>query len=348
MTYKILCAGPLWRGSNANGLFYALGRLGHVIKIIDDRYYFNFEHNSNKGRLIERIFRNYNISSYNKSILNNIEQLKPDIFLVFKGAFVLPETVVHIKKSGIFTANFYPDVSFTAHTSILPETLKQYDLIFTTKTFGIEDMKTTLGVERVHFVPHGFDPNVHREFNVKELKSNPQSSDVSFIGGYSQKKSDILLHLKNRLDWIDLKIYGEKWDRNPYGHLQSSIQGFGITNDFYTLAIQASKINLGLLHEQVSGASSGDKITSRTFHIPGSGGFMIHERTDEIHNYFEEDREIVCFETHEELSDKTSFYLKNEQAREKIRIEGHARAWKDHKLDNRAERVLEIMSNHLS
>jgi hypothetical protein len=36
--FKILCVGPLWRGSNAGGLFKALARQGSLIEIIDEFY----------------------------------------------------------------------------------------------------------------------------------------------------------------------------------------------------------------------------------------------------------------------------------------------------------------------
>ncbi len=116
-----------------------------------------------------------------------------------------------------------------------------------------------------------------------------------------------------------------------------------VLGDLYALAINSSKINLGLLSEQVKGASSGDQITSRTFHIPASGGFLLHERTDEVSNYYIEDKEITCFGNKEELISKIRFYLEHESERMKIKMEGHKRALKDHSLDNRAKDLLKVI-----
>ena len=109
------------------------------------------------------------------------------------------------------------------------------------------------------------------------------------------------------------------------------------------LAIQKSKINLGLLSEIGKGSSSGDLITSRTFHIPGAGGFMIHERTDELLDIYSEGESVECFDSTEELNDKIKFYINNESIRQKIAIKGQEIVWKYHKSDDRAKEIIDIL-----
>ena len=57
------------------------------------------------------------------------------------------------------------------------------------------------------------------------------------------------------------------------------------------------------------GASSGDLITARTFHIPACGGFMLHERTAEVREFFDEGRECAMFEGAAEMVAKVGYYL---------------------------------------
>ena len=101
--------------------------------------------------------------------------------------------------------------------------------------------------------------------------------------------------------------------------------GYPVNGDLYALAINCSKINLGLLQEKASGASSGDLTTARSFHIPGSGGFMLHERSNEILSFYDEDKEISCFSSSEELVSKIEFYLKHDDMREEIAKQGYIR-----------------------
>jgi glycosyltransferase involved in cell wall biosynthesis len=345
--FKILCVGPQWRGSNAIGLFKALNRNGHLIEVVDENYYINLSNQSLKVKFIDKLFRSIHIQEFNKAILIKAQQLNPDIVLVYKGAFVTPETLVTLKSKGTLLANFYPDVSFHTHGSLLQKTLPIYNHIFTTKTFGIRDMGVQLGIKNSSFIPHGFDPEIHRPIDITNIDTSYFKADVSFMGTYSDKKAKYLHYLKSTLPNINLKIWGGNWQACKFENLKSSIMYQPIFGDLYILGILSSKINLGLLSEKVRGASDGDRITSRTFHIPGAGGFLFHEKNEESVNYFKEDEEAIFFEDESSLADKVKFYLENEDLREKIRVAGHQRAYRDHSLDNRAEMVTRILTTYL-
>ena len=337
--YKILCVGPQWRGSNAGGLFRALSRTGNLIAVVDENYYINLSNKSTKIKALDKVFRAWHIQEFNQAIIESAHRFKPDFLLIYKGAFVLPATLHQLKSKGIKLVNFYPDVSFRTHGSLLQNTLPMYDQVFTTKTFGLRDMKDQLGITVADFIPHGFDPDIHKPI-ADHFINDTFLCDVSFIGGWSVKKESILSGIKKALPNTTIKIWGSRWENCKIAALQSSIQGTDILGDLYALGILSSKINLGLLHERVEGASSGDKITSRTFHIPGTGGFMIHERTEEIVQYFEEDKEIVLFSEVSELIEKIKYYLNHDSARKSIAESGHQRALKEHSLDHRARLLI--------
>lgn len=338
---KILCVGPQWRGSNAGGLFRALARIGQLISVIDENYFINLSNRSLISKAISRVIRPFQIKEFNKAIISEASSFKPDYVLIYKGAFLLPETIHELKGRNITMVNFYPDVSFHTHGSLLARTLPLYQHVFSTKTFGVEDMRTQLGVKNATFIPHGFDPDIHRAIDLSSLNTSYFECDVSFIGGWSAKKEHYLEVLKSALPNLNLKIWGGRWNNCHSNILVPSIQNTSILGDLYSIAIQSSKINLGLLHEKVVGASSGDLITSRTFHIPGAGGFMLHERTSEVALYFEEDKEIACFDSPKELVDKVSFYLNNPFERDFICKQGHTRSIKEHSLDQRAFKLVE-------
>ena len=340
--YKMLCIGPQWRGSNAGGLFRAFSRCGNIVDIIDDRYFISLTSAEKSLKVLSLALRPLQVRSFNNHILKTAESFNPDIVFVFKGTFVLPGTVSVLKKKCILV-NFYPDVSFTAHGSLIPKTLPLYHHIFTTKTYGIIDMREKLGIKNSSFIPHGFDPDIHRSLKFNNFNTDKYKCDLSFIGGYSKKKGKHVSFIKASLPSLNIKVWGHKWQQYEGVPLGDAIQYDSITGDFYALAIQASKINLGLLHEEVRGASSGDKTTSRTFHIPGAGGFMVHERTDELLQFFHEDKEVICFSTLEELTEKVEYYLQNDKKRIEIQKQGTKRAWAEHKLDDRATEIVEFL-----
>lgn len=338
----ILCVGPQWRGSNAGGLFRAFSRQGCKIDIVDEFYEIPLRANSIVPKVIARLSRESFVKEYNQRVLDRVNIFKPQVILVYKGAFIRPATLSYLKDKGYFLVNFYPDVSFHTHGSLLKKTLPLYDIVFTTKTFGQTDMKDQLGVTESAFIPHGFDPDIHRP-----VRNNPGhfKCDVSFIGTWSAKKEHYLAAVVRAIPQIHLNIWGSQWERSnlPKKHLRHNT----VEGDLYALAISSSKINLSLLSEQVKGASSGDLITSRTFHIPGAGGFMLHERTSEVIKYFVENEEMDCFSDEIELIERVKYYLDNPVKRAEIAHCGHERACREHKLDHRALKLLEIIRERL-
>lgn len=337
---KVLAIGPLWRGSNAGGLFRAMSREGCLIKILDEFYYISLKTTRKLTKVFERLIRGLQMQEFNNAIKSEIALFHPDVVFVYKGAFVFPSTLQFAKERKCKLVLFYPDVSMTFHGKNIPRSLPFYDQVFTTKTFGIKDMEG-FGVKNTFFIPHGYDPEIHRPFEVSAEDYKIFGSDVSFIGTWSPKKEKWLAFLAEHLPDINLKIWGDQWSKSSSPVLKKAIQGRSIIGDFYPLAIQCSKINLGILSEKVSGASSGDLITSRTFHIPGSSGFMLHERNEESVLYYKENEEAAFFNGPEELVSKVREFLSDNQRREKIRVAGRRRAMADHSLDARAKTIIE-------
>jgi len=343
---KIVAVGPLWRGSNAGGLFHAMSREGCLIEVVDEFYFISLQTKKKFNKILERFIRPFQVTEYNEAIKKKINVFKPDVLFVYKGVFVLPSTLLYAREQGCKLALFYPDVSMTNHGSNIPKAIPLYDVIFTTKTFGITDMQKMFGVNNAHFIRHGFDPDIHRKLNL-QAEGKDFNCDVSFIGTYSPKKELWLARIKKNLPGIDLKIWGEQWSKATDPVLKDAIQYKAIVGDLYAMAIQSSKINLGILSEAVFGSSFGDFITSRTFHIPGSAGFMLHERNAESVLYFEEDKEAGFFDGPEEMVSKIDFYLTHPDIREKVRDAGYQRALRDHSLDARAREVIKQLNDIL-
>lgn len=344
---RILCVGPIWRGSNAGGMFKALSRQGHLIDIVDEYYYISFHASNITSKVVQRSIRHVQVREFNQAIRTAIDLFNPDVVFVYKGRFVQPETLDYAKSKGKKLALFYPDVSMKAHGKYIPLNIPRFDIVFTTKTFGITDMQNFYGVTNAHFIPHGFDPEIHRKYEISEQDMRNFGCDVSFIGTYSAKKERLLQKIKEQLPGVDLKIWGGQWEKCSVSILQDSIQHSTVLGDLYAIAIQCSRINLGILHEQVTGASSGDLITSRTFHIPGSGGFMLHERNEESVQYFIDNEEVGFFDGEIDIVTKVKYYLENSAVREKVCLGGYHRALRDHSLDERSQRVAKHLADLL-
>jgi spore maturation protein CgeB len=277
------------------------------------------------------------VAEYNAELRATAERLKPDLFFVFKGDMVQRATIDAIRAGGAISIQFYPDVSFRTHGSCLPEALPAYDWVFTTKSFGLHDMSAQLGVSNASLLHHAFDPEVHRPNDLRASDTKRLACDASFIGTHSAKKQAILSAMAASAPDVAIRVWGAQWPRQIAG---LEVQGCGIMGVEYAKAIQASRVNIAILSEAREGASSGDQITARSFEIPACGAFMLHERTQEAMDHFEDGVECVFFDSAYDLAEKTRYYLAHPEERESIARAGRNKVLANHSVDDRVAVVL--------
>lgn len=333
---RILAVSALWQGANDYAFVRAFRRMGHSVRTVSEQEYLP-AWRSRPLRLVRRILRDRIVADYNRALLHEAKMLRPDLLFVFKGAFVKAATLRAIREMGTICIQYYPDVSFRTHGSYLPEALPEYDWIFSTKSFGLKDMADQLSVTNCSFLPHAFDPETHVTVACSPFDAERYACEVSFVGNHSPKKQKIIENLKKAMPGLSLKVWGPvAWKVLP--DLYQNQPVFGRE---YAKAITLSKINLALLSEQRPGASSGDLITSRTFHIPASGGFMLHERTVETEEHFEDGKECVLFSDHDEMIDKIHYYLAHDDERCAIAAAGRQRCLDSgYSTDDRARVII--------
>jgi spore maturation protein CgeB len=337
---RILMVTDLWQGSDSYAIARAFRRFGHSVTIVSDSTYYGREWRHPLLRAARKLLRPIIARDFNDALIRNAQSLQPHLLFVCKGLLVEPEAIRAAKRAGALTALWWPDVSFFAHGPSIPRTVPQYDWIFTTKSFGLADLKSRFGVTKASFLPHAFHPEVHRKFRCDASDHERYGCDVSFIGTWSPKKQALIEALVAGMPGVKLKIWGMQWEKAGRG-LAHWVESREVLGAEYAKAIRLSKVNLGILSEMRKGASSGDLITARTFHIPACGGFMLHERTPEVADFFEEGRECGMFDGPGEMVEKARFYLSRPAEREATAEAGHLRCLNGgNSVDDRARAML--------
>lgn len=103
-----------------------------------------------------------------------------------------------------------------------------------------------------------------------------------------------------------------------------------------------SKINLNMTIPNIKTG-----IPLRVWDILGSGGFLLSNYQVEFDTVFHVGTHLDIFEDSEELLDKTEFYLKHDQLRKKIAIEGYELVQKEHNYMIRMESFFDILKQYL-
>jgi spore maturation protein CgeB len=287
-------------------------------------------------RALIRLVRGELIREYNNEIVKAARQFKPDLLLAFKSPYVLPRTLVTLREMGVPSYNYYPDRVKLAKGSLIAKALPEYDCLFDTKQYWDGDTAQWLHVRNRVFVPHGYDSELHRPIQMDSRSIHAYGCDVSFIGAWSVRKHPILERFVELRPDIDLQIWGDRWENSP--KLKRFLRGAAIFGEQYIRAIQATRINLGIMGitEAVK-----DETTTRTYEIPACGGFMLHERTPEALELFEEGKEIACFDSPEELAEKIDYYLAHPEERKAIAAAGHRRCVPAYSYTERVRRIIE-------
>lgn len=84
-------------------------------------------------------------------------------------------------------------------------------------------------------------------------------------------------------------------------------------------------------------------IPLRVWDVLGAGGFLITNYQPELDLYFEPDRDLVVFESKQELAKKVSYYLEHEEIRREIAKNGYEKVKLNHSYKKRMEQMLEIL-----
>ncbi len=107
----------------------------------------------------------------------------------------------------------------------------------------------------------------------------------------------------------------------------------------YVRLYSASRISLGFLivgdtHRSLRPQR---QVRLREFEGPMCGAFYLTGWMDELALHYEIGREIVCYRSAAELVDLARYYLAHDEARDRVRRAGHARALRDHTWHRRFE-----------
>ena len=337
---RILFLGENWFGSCARACCYALRRAGCDVKDIDIQTLMP-QWRQPSNRVITRLLRSRIIREYNDLILESALQFHPDIVLAFKGAFVNSSTLDALRSSGVALYNYYPDTSPSAHGRHLASSIRAYDCVFYTKKFWGTSVPDGLGGRHMVYVPHGYDADVHRPLPLDSKDTQLYGNKVLLVAGHTPEKEHLLSELMRFRPDIDLQIYGPRWtefSRSP--NLRICTRGVPLYGSQYSKAIAAAAVCLGIMSGKVRGVTQGDETTTRSFEIPACGGFMLHERTSELLEQYEEGHEVACFGSVEELAEKIDYYLAHPEERKAIAHAGHLRCVPAYSYDRRMAEIL--------
>ena len=265
------------------------------------------------------------VRSANQKLVETANQLQPDLTLVISPLKLHPASIQALKQHGIVFV-FFTDNPVDAHHTHTNSWVQQgFPLWDAALIWSRELIKSLIknGVKKAIF--HSFCSDL--QYHFPKRQTNP-TYDVAFIGNWdsSRKREQYLKAIAH----YRLGLWGSNyWNTHCK---ESALQGLcqGICSyEEIPKVLGSAKMGLNILRPQ---NEAGHNI--KTFEIPATGTLMLSERSRELLNLFEEDKEAVYFSSPEELGQKVEYLLQNPVLIESIAKAGYEKALQ-HRITDR-------------
>jgi spore maturation protein CgeB len=125
------------------------------------------------------------------------------------------------------------------------------------------------------------------------------------------------------------------------GRVLKGVPGGSLARGVGKRLLSAGKRKVGNLNASTGETSVTDQIKGRNFEVPGCGGFLLTGKADNLEQYYEPGRELLCFENPKDLIDKIRFFLGREEERAAIAEAGYERTMREHTYVQRFAAIFE-------
>lgn len=296
-------------------------------------------------------------------------------FSYFYSAFCRPAVIEEIARLGITTMNWYCNGSHQFH--LVQDIAPAYDYCLVPEKFRLDDYRR-VGATPIYF-QEAANPNFYKPYSLpreydatfvgQKYGDRPEyirylldsGIDIRVWGrGWlpsqpQPKRSTLweelakLRRLKSAEGWQAAgrrlrRFYMPQRDSvepKPEIDLPVSVMGPPLADDEMIKMYSRSKISLGFstCGETHKSAQRILQVRLRDFEAPMSGAFYMVEYMQELEEFFDIGKEIICYQDKADLVYKVKYYLTHDAEREQIRLAGHRRALTEHTWHKRFEKL---------
>ncbi len=375
--FRIFCAIPssannfALKSSNIwyKNLVEPLIDMGHEIVMpsfdVSEQYRATYDHGSEKQQQAKIEYGRRLVKDVKESLANK----HIDFILTYYDSFqISPEAIDELRQTGSLVVNY--SCNNIHQFDEVREVAPHFDFCIVPEKEAIEKY-LAVGAKPLH-IQMAANPQFYKPYAVKE------KYNATFVGQKYLNRPEYIHYLRKK--GIDAKVWGPGWrPLTPLwnrGNFMKSLRHLPgriwlrfnqiiewrnlLRTDPYALPPNAcggtlsdidmvkmyswSKISLNFseVKDQITGEIK-RHIRLRDFEAPMSGAFYMTAYQEELTEYYDIDKEIVCYDTKEELLDKVKYYLAHPNKRIRIREAGFQRARRDHTWEKRFEQLFSML-----
>ena len=242
-----------------------------------------------------------------------------DVVLVFKGSHLDPADVGELRRRyGGRWVNWFPDDPHDHETS--SRLAPAYDGFFTHDSSSLPRLRAAGG--RPRYLAFGCDPEY--------LRAPARAiAPLVFVGSRDPVRERVV----QALDDLGLAVWGPGWPRGP------------VYGDAFVRALAGAAVGVNI-HQQFGAAGDparyGTGANMRVFELAAVGTPQLSDAKADIARHFTPGREIVLYESVEELRTRARDLLADEPARRSLAAAARERALREHTWRHRLEELLTV------
>lgn len=211
---------------------------------------------------------------------------------------------------------------------------KYADVLFINDKYSVKDFDPT-GTHYVEYLPHSFNPKVHRPGNENDLDEEVYVSDVFFGATAFRERFDMIASI----DWsnVDLKLVGtwKEWQDLPeYQKIEKYIHSQSLTmsnleyakyyrNTKIALNVHRTRADIEGLNEELNNYTDAYSVGPRIFEAAACGAFIITDYRKEAEDIFGDTVEF--FDGAQDLENKVHYWLDPAHEQERLNKAAAAR-----------------------
>jgi len=269
---------------------------------------------------------------------------KYDLVFFFHGMMMPEETLARLRDMGVPTVVWMTEEPYELKPSVQRSRLFDYVFLQDRST---EEHQRRLSNPRTWYLPHGFAPSIHRPV---EPPPERYRSEVCIVGTAFPRRVRLVRALAKA--GVDVLVVGRKW-KGLEKHGVRVVERV-VTLEEANLFVNGAKINL-TVHRGALDMASGKRVVqplspnATAFFIAGAGGFQMCDDTrPDVLRCFRDGREIVVFDSADDLVRKVRHYLEHDEERRRIGCAARERALREHTYAHRLDEMLRLIGEPVS
>ena len=340
---KLLYHGRLWSGSTARQRLDAFQRQAGVNAIASDVDAVPDQTLDLYARARWKLRWPIDLHNENPRLIEDVATTRPDVVFVDNSRVISCKTLRAMREICDPLLVYYsPDDAVAPHNLTWPVrmTFPEWDVVFTTKTFNISELRQR-GVRNPVLIGNAFDPLSHRPMTREEVGDDFERFDLVFMGTVEGARARSILRLADA--GFKIAVYGnpasrrgQTWHQLTHANIVAGPPAYGVN---YARQMHHGKVALCFLRKM-----NRDLITTRSIEIPGMARAMIAEKTPEHDAHFVDGVEYVGFQSDDELVSAAAKLIADADLRSSMAKRGYQRCLSSsYSTDDRAREMMETI-----